>query len=59
MANGLASVYITEQEGWHALPNREQEAQYLMGHYINNHPAVSSSLQVASSHTVSRIYPIH
>ncbi len=30
MANGLASVYITEQGGWHALSNREQVAQYLM-----------------------------
>jgi len=59
MANGLASVYITEQGGWHSLSNREQVAQYLMGRYINNQLAVSSSLQVASSHTVSRIYPIH
>jgi hypothetical protein len=58
-ANGLASVYTTEQGGWHALSNREQVAQYLMGRYINNQPGVSSSLQVASSHTVSRIYPIH
>ena len=39
-ANGLASVYITEQGGWHALSNREQVAQYLMGRYINNQPFI-------------------
>jgi hypothetical protein len=35
-ANSLASVYITEQGGWHALSNREQVARYLTGRYINS-----------------------
>ena len=56
--NGLAGVYITEQRGWHALSNREQPAQYLMGHYINGKKGIPFSLQVASTHTVSTIYPI-
>jgi len=47
--------------------NVVSEAQYFSlfnlmvqeDHDINNQPGVSSSLQVARSHTVSRIYPIY
>ena len=52
-------LYYWAREVGMLLSNREQVAQYFMGRYINNQPGVSSSLQVASSHTVSRIYPIH
>ena len=57
-ANGLGGIFITEQGGWHALSNREQVAQYLMNRYINRRSGVPLSLQVASNHTVSTIYPI-
>jgi hypothetical protein len=57
-ANGLGGIYITEQGGWHALSNREQVAQYLMNRYINRRSGMPLSLQVASNHTVSTIYPI-
>jgi hypothetical protein len=57
-ANGLGGIFITEQGGWHALSDREQVAQYLMNRYINRRSGVPFSLQVASNHTVSTIYPI-
>ena len=57
-AKGLGGIFITEQGGWHALSNREQVAQYLMNRYINRRSGVLFSLQVASNHTVSTIYPI-
>jgi hypothetical protein len=64
MENGLAGVYITEQDGgWHALSNREQIARYLTGKYTDGKEAVKHELQVSGGdgekgHTVSRIYPV-
>lgn len=58
-ANGLTGIYITEQGAWHALSNRAQVAQYLMRRYINNQPGVTTSLQVASNHIVTKLYPVY
>jgi hypothetical protein len=52
-------VYITTQdEGWHALSNREQVSRYLTARYINGKAGVAHELQVASNHSINKIYRV-
>ena len=56
--NGLESVYISEQGGWHALSNREQIGSYLVKKYHKAGNRVSYSRKVASSHSISEMYKV-
>ena len=57
-SNGLAGVYITQQDGWHSLSNRDKIAQNLVGKYITGKKGVSKHLQVASGHDIGTVYPV-
>lgn len=57
--NGLGGLYITDQDGgWHALSNREQVGRYMVKKYVEGKPATSLSLNIASEHSVNKVYQV-
>ena len=52
------NIYIVQHDGWHPLSNRSQVSGYLEQRYIRDKIGVNLNLQVASNHTIQKVYQV-